>query len=98
MYQQLRVSNGLGRLARRSKAHGPAWGGPLSPLIGQRAGRAEPLVNLRPVAQPVGPQAGRAGLGEYWVKIKILLSFEGKEIRIPFPYGTISIQGELAIN
>ena len=43
--------------------------------------RAGPLVNLRLVVQPVSPQAGRAGLGGYWVKIKILLSFEGKGIR-----------------
>ena len=76
---------GSGRPARRSKAHGPARGGPLSPLTGQRAG---PLVYLRPVAQPVCPQAGRA-----WVKIKIVFSFEGKGF--PFPYGSIR---ELATN
>ena len=71
---------GPGRLAWRSKAHGPTRGGPLSPLIGQRAGPADPLVNLRLVAQPVGPQAGRARwvLGEK----KILLSFEGKGLWI----------------
>ena len=63
----LRVSNGPGR--RRRKAHGPARGELLSPLTGQRAGRAGPLVYLRAVAQPVGPQAGRAGRA--WVKIKI---------------------------
>ena len=61
---------GPGRPALRRKAHGPARGGPLSPLIGQRAGRARPLVYLRSVAQPVGPQAERAG-GQAWVKIKI---------------------------
>ena len=49
-----------GHPAWRRKAHGLARGGPLSPLIGQRAGRARPLVYLRSVAQPVGPQAGRA--------------------------------------
>ena len=60
---------GPGRPARRRKAHGPARGGPLSPLTGQQVGRARPLVYLRPMAQPVGPQAGRAGRA--WVKIKI---------------------------
>ena len=44
---------GPGHPAQRSKAHGPAWGGPLSPLTGQWAG---PFIYLR----PVGPQAGRA--------------------------------------
>ena len=57
---EVRVSNGPGQ---RSKAHGPAGDGPLSPLINQRAGQAGPLVNLRPMAQPVGPQAGRAQTG-----------------------------------
>ena len=64
---------GAGRPARRSKAHGPARGGPLSPLTGQRAG---PLVYLR----PVGPQARRAE-----VKIKIIFNLEGKGMGIRTP-------------
>ena len=90
----------LGRPARRSKAHGPARGGPLSPLTGQRAtepvdwstGRA--LGKSKACGPARGPLswAGLAGglggpwlggLGGLWVKIKILLSFEGKGIRTP---------------
>ena len=48
----------LGRPTRRSKAHGPARGGPLRVNGPSRAGL---FVYLRPAAQPMGPQAGWAG-------------------------------------
>ena len=77
MFFNISLSNQGLQQVRRSKTHGPAWGGPLSLLTSQRAGWAEPLVNLRLVAQPVGPQAGwawRAGL-RAWVKIKMSFEF-----------------------
>ena len=53
---------------------------PLSPLTGQRAWLGRAFDKSKARGPPMGPQVGRA-----WIKIKILLSFEGKGIQTPLP-------------
>ena len=67
--RHVRVCNGPGRAGTGRTIEPVDWS----------IGRA--LIYLKPVAQPVGPQAGLAGRA--WVKIKIVFSFEGKGIRTP---------------